>query len=452
MLDSRELHVSVGPVISRIEGPAPNRNLLKAFTVHGRGGSREAFPCYRPDQAFYTGILPEVLRSLKDQGLKVTVTDKRVKPRANRKWKLYGLRLRDYQERVARRLVKSPLSLVRLPSAAGKSVAALAALRRTGAARALYLTDRLDLAFQFADVVREHLKIEPGFVGAGRFKVDSPLVVASVDSAAARLDDLGRFDLTIADEAHSAAAPTYFDTVVRVGSYYRLALTATPFRSRNEENLLLRALFGAPVEIAGIDELEKARHVARPKLRLVRVDAAGLDLTLVWRELEEALVNCRERNDLIIRETRRLSNEGHNTLVLVRMVRHGEILQKRFSEAGGDAPLLTGKMAAGRRHEILRRFREERGGILIGTDVLAVGVDIPSLGGVVLAGGQHAKVATLQKVGRVMRVSQNRGEGVKMVVDFDDSALHPTLGRHSIIREKWMAKYLGIKKEEEECA
>lgn len=448
MKDSRALKITVGNVLSHIDGPAPHRDLFESFVVWNRGAVREPFPCYRAEGEFYTGLLPEVLAILNAQGFEVAVADSRARPAAAREWPLRGVVPRAYQTRVAVRLMDDPLALVRLPSAAGKSVAALAAIQHVGPARALFVTDRLDLAFQFVDVAREHLGIEPGFVGAGRFDPDAPLVVASVDSALSRLDRLGDFDLTIADEAHAAGARTYFDLVERVGSYRRLGLTATPFRSHAEENLLLRSLFGAPVEIADLDDLEEGGFVARPRLRVVRVDAPALDLTLVWREIEEALVDSPRRNALIVREALGLSDAGENVLVLVRMIRHGEILRGLFKKGGREVPFLTGATPAERRHEILGSFRRGRGAVLIGTEVLAVGVDVPRLGGLVLACGQHSKVATLQKAGRVMRVSPDAPAAVKTVVDFDDSALHPTLGRHSATRRKWMAEELGIREEE----
>ena len=448
MKDSRRLLLRIGPVHSVLEGPAPHRELFEAFMVWNRGAGREPFPCYRADGVFFTGLLPDVRALLEAQGFPVTVRDERPRPAASREWTLAGVTPRPYQLRAAEHLAAHPLSLVRLPSAAGKSVAALAALRRVGAARALYLTDRLDLAYQFADVARGHLGLEPGFVGDGRFSPDAPLVVASVDSALPRVDELGTFDLTIADEAHAAAARTYFDLVMRVASPYRLGLTATPFRSNAEENLLLRSLFGPPVEIADIDELEGGGFVARPRLRTVRVEAPPLELTLVWRRLEDALVDSPERNALIVRETLRLAGEGENTLVLVRLIRHGEILRDLFRRAGREAPFLTGSTPPDRRHAVLRAFRVGRGAVLLGTEVLAVGVDLPRLGGLVLACGQHSKVATLQKAGRVMRPSPGASAAVKILVDFDDSALHPLLGRHSATRRKWMADILGVREEE----
>lgn len=70
---------------------------------------------------------------------------------------------------------------------------------------------------------------------------------------------------------------------------------------------------------------------------------------------------------------------------------------------------------------------------------------MPELSTLVLACGQHAEVPTLQRVGRLMRVPSDPERRLKLVIDFDDMALHPTLGRHSQIRKKWMQELLGMK-------
>ncbi len=438
MKDTRRVRIFVGPVMSRAEGEPPTRDLFEQFVVWDRGVA-----CYRADNTFYTGLLDEVAAAIRVQNIAIEIFDERPAI-SSRSWTLHGVAPRDYQERVADHLVKRRLTLAKLPSAAGKSVAALTAIARSGARRVLFLVDRLDLAFQFEDVVRRHLEIAPGFVGAGRFEIDAPLVIACVDSALTR--ELGDFDLTIVDECHMAGAGGCFRLVEKIASPLRLGLSATPFRSNREEDLLLRSLFGAPVELATLDELERGGFVSRPVLRVVPVKARPLELTLVWRELEEALVDCRERNDLIVRESMALADTGHNVLVLVRLIRHGEKLAGRFASAGRIVPLVTGAMNAARRHDLVGRFRDGRGGILVSSEVLAVGVDVPSLGAIVLACGMHAKVATLQKVGRAMRASPGGAPLVKRVIDFDDD-LHPTLARHAMTRRKWLREVLGLREE-----
>lgn len=56
---------------------------------------------------------------------------------------------------------------------------------------------------------------------------------------------------------------------------------------------------------------------------------------------------------------------------------------------------------------------------LIGTTILDVGVDVPAVGMIVLAGGGKAEVALRQRIGRGLRAKKS-GPNVALIVDFDD--------------------------------
>ena len=62
--------------------------------------------------------------------------------------------------------------------------------------------------------------------------------------------------------------------------------------------------------------------------------------------------------------------------------------------------------------------------MLIGSTILDVGVDVPSVGMIVLAGGGKAEVATRQRIGRGLR-RKKAGPNVAFIIDFaDDHNMH----------------------------
>jgi len=74
MKDSRRLRLTIGPVFSSLEGPAPAFDLIDRFSVvrgRGRGRSKDTFRCFRADQTFYTGLVPEVAAAIEAQGIAV---------------------------------------------------------------------------------------------------------------------------------------------------------------------------------------------------------------------------------------------------------------------------------------------------------------------------------------------------------------------------------------------
>ena len=58
--------------------------------------------------------------------------------------------------------------------------------------------------------------------------------------------------------------------------------------------------------------------------------------------------------------------------------------------------------------------------VLIGSTILDVGVDVPSVGMIVLAGGGKAEVATRQRIGRGLREKKSGGPNVAFIVDAAD--------------------------------
>jgi superfamily II DNA or RNA helicase len=70
--------------------------------------------------------------------------------------------------------------------------------------------------------------------------------------------------------------------------------------------------------------------------------------------------------------------------------------------------------------------------VLIGSTIIDVGVDVPSLGMVILAGGGKAEVALRQRVGRGLREKKS-GPNIALVCDFVDPGNKHTKG-HSMTR------------------
>jgi superfamily II DNA or RNA helicase len=58
--------------------------------------------------------------------------------------------------------------------------------------------------------------------------------------------------------------------------------------------------------------------------------------------------------------------------------------------------------------------------VLIGSTILDVGVDVPAVGMVILAGGGKAEVANRQRIGRGLREKKNEMPNVAFIVDFAD--------------------------------
>ena len=140
-----------------------------------------------------------------------------------------------------------------LPTAAGKTFIALKAidLLRT---QTLIVVPTLDLIDQWRKRVRECLGVEAGVVGGGE-NIIRMVTVSTYDSAYSQAAQLGnKFMFLVFDEVHHLASPGYMQIGEMYIAPYRMGLTATYERS-DQRHALLPLIVGDPVYSIDIEEL-----------------------------------------------------------------------------------------------------------------------------------------------------------------------------------------------------
>lgn len=131
------------------------------------------------------------------------------------------------------------------------------------------------------------------------------------------------------------------------------------------------------------------------------------------------IVGNEERNKHIIAEVERAADYGLSSIVLVQQTKHGDVLQEMFEKRGLRVEFIRGDNDQAERKLALHKLSTGKIDVLIGTTILDVGVDVPAVGLIVLAGGGKAEVALRQRIGRGLR-AKKRGPNIALVVDFDD--------------------------------
>jgi superfamily II DNA or RNA helicase len=137
---------------------------------------------------------------------------------------------REYQSAAAQAVIDHGGGVVVIPTGQGKTVVALHLVERLQTP-ALILVHTGVLLAQTAARIREHLGIEPGIIGEGKWK-PAPVTVAMVQTLSARGDCGLRdfFGVVVQDEAHHVPAETFAEVVQLFNARYRVGLTATPLR------------------------------------------------------------------------------------------------------------------------------------------------------------------------------------------------------------------------------
>jgi superfamily II DNA or RNA helicase len=126
------------------------------------------------------------------------------------------------------------------------------------------------------------------------------------------------------------------------------------------------------------------------------------------------------RNKLIVVEAIRAVRYGLSVMVLVQHKEHGKTLKKTFDSVGVLSDYIYGEDNQASRKACLEKLKTGKLNVLIGSTILDVGVDVPAVGMVILAGGGKAEVALRQRIGRGLREKKNGLPNVAFIVDFAD--------------------------------
>lgn len=242
----------------------------------------------------------------------------------------------------------------------------------------------------------------------------------------ATLDILARFELVIVEEAHEVSGDSFYAVMSACrNAHYRMALTATPFMKDDEEaNMRLLASCG-PVAVKITEKLLIDRGIlAKPYFKFVAMPAdkkpKALFRSTPWqRAYEVGIVKNEFRNKAICAEVLRARIYGMNAMVLVQHKEHGKLLMEMMEARGLRVKFIYGENNQKARKAALAELGSGALDVLIGSTILDVGVDVPSVGMIVKAGGGKAEVADRQRTGRGLR-KKKRGPNAAFVVDFAD--------------------------------
>jgi superfamily II DNA or RNA helicase len=247
----------------------------------------------------------------------------------------------------------------------------------------------------------------------------------------------------IVDEAH--VAPVVIEEISNSAeqAYYKLGLSATPFRTDNQEIRIEGTLGRKIIEVNASDLIELG-FLVPPKIFMCPIETIEPGET--YQEVySNNIVNNWERNYRIKQFAESFKESGRPTLILVERLEHGNILEGMIEDSvfvpGGDKGELDPSDEEKNYRRRMLNAVENNEVILIATQWANVGVDAPKISSLILAGSSSSPVTTYQQAGRVLRCvgkdlesSINNGKPDAIVIDFSTNQKH--LRQHSLMRKK----------------
>lgn len=425
------------------------------------GSGKCRCPNKKSEMHFPTGLLSSAREFFDKNKIEYTIED--IRP------VIEGLRplgvsdkfsTRDYQQEAIENAVKKQRGIIRAATGAGKTYIAGSIIARVGAFPVCFFVTTKDLLYQAKEeleklITEDGKAVAIGVVGAGKCDIKD-INIVTVQTAIRSLgvkfdkfddedggddcDDVSSDDskrekiknlivnskMIICDECqHWAASTCQVISDFSSSARYRYGISATPWRDMDDD-LLIDACFGKILSDISASTLIEKKILVQPKIYFVHTKTkVGGTYADVYRKI---IVENVYRNTVIKNLAEQMMNDGRQTLILVRQIAHGEILQDMIP----GSIFLHGSIASKKRQSTINKMKEGKHRCVIASSIFDEGVDVRPLSALILAGAGKSQTRALQRIGRVIRAYDGKKDAI--VIDFFDDSKY--LRKHSQARRK----------------
>lgn len=372
--------------------------------------------------------------------------------------------LRPYQNTTVQSLLENDGGITVLPTGTGKTVTALRFIY-TLDSQALILVHTKELLYQWASRVEDTLGVEPGIIGDDQYQ-EGDVTVATLQTLMQRQEDPDKrsldedYGILIFDECHrTGAAKKMFQLGTDLDAYYRVGLSATPWRRVEGESIKIEAAIGSVAHEVAADSMIEQGYLADPVFDVVNPARHGQQRRATQHaNYQHAYQRVIETDPVriaaIAEKTLELANDGYQVLVNVNRIGNGRLIVSALTSAITEDDIVEGidkenrvrdlrecyrkvrriadtdaRMLCGsddERDDVLEDFEDGDLQILVST-LVKEGIDLPDLNAVVMAQGTKSSIQTIQTIGRALRPSGGEDAQIVNVADvgrFFESAYH----------------------------
>ena len=371
--------------------------------------------------------------------------------------------LRNYQEdALSAWTAGGQRGIVVLPTGAGKTRVALAAMARCGV-RTLVLVPTRVLLEQWETAIADCYSGEVGVLGDGQKRL-TPITVATFESGVRKMAEIGNhFELLVVDEVHHFGSGARDETLWMAVAAARLGLTATPVQSLELERLMgpvvcevgLADLVGthlAPfshvVLHAELDAEERARYDADANcffaelagfreiaaggswhdfVRYAAKSETGRAALQAWTRMKRIVAWTSGKRRLLAELLER--HTGNRVLVFTADTESAYAITREHLILP-----ITSDIGREERVATLEHFRSGRVRVLVSARVLNEGLDVPEADIGIIVGGTLGHRELRQRVGRVLRPAPGKHAHVYELVAHATLEERQSRKKHAALR------------------
>lgn len=360
-------------------------------------------------------------------------------------------------------------SLLVLPTGGGKTATAVYWLLReviNKNKKILWIAHRHLLLEQAADTFKNNAYSDQLYnVSSFNYRIvsgkhDRPIninekddvLIISKDSATSNLDKIDKWIngedeiYLIIDEAHHSTAKSYRKLINHINDKVKnvklLGLTATPFRTADNEKGLLKQIFTDDI-VYKIDlkDLIKKEILSRPEFEECLTDIGlGYNMGLkdiksieqldnLPEEIANEIADNKERNKIIVNQYKKNKEKYGQTIVFAVNRLHAFALRGLFKKEGISSEVIVSGTKAEfigidisneENEKHIDDYRSGKIDVLINVNILTEGVDLPKTKTVFLTRPTVSTILMTQMVGRALRGEKAGGTKEAYVVSFID--------------------------------
>lgn len=415
-----------------------------------------------PTLQFPTGLVDRVKDFYAAAGKEITILDKRPAKSIGTPRNILDNLLKigktpyPYQTEILDVIDKNDRGIIKVATGGGKSLIAALITAKLGKKTIIYVIGK-DLLYQFHEFFSQCFDEKIGIVGDGKCDIHEINIVSiwtvgqalGMDKKSILLDGdddekavgtnkyadilkmVKETKLHIIDECHMSACETIQQVFKKTQAEHLYGLSGSPWRDDGAD-LLIESVLGKYIVNISASYLIKNDFLAQALIRFRVVPPYHYELDKVYPSVyKKYIVENDIRNGLVLDAAKTMVEKGYQTLVLFNSLKHGKILYELFQEHMNCA-ILDGSNDKDEREKVKKDLMNHKIDCVLASKIFDIGVDIPSLSGLVIACGGKSTVKALQRVGRVIR--KYPGKKFAVIIDFVDQA--PFLETHSKTRYK----------------
>ena len=378
-----------------------------------------------------TGLVPFIVEDLISASISYETLDERNAPLDRVDIEIPTVTYRPYQEKLIRLALERRMAIIESPTGSGKTIILAGILKALSGKRGLIFFTQKSILLQTYNYLKS-IGFDVGIAYGDGLDL-KPVTLCTVQSVEKVLDThLKSADFIVFDEVHEFSKGKLTTSVIKSfpNAMYRFGMSATIPKDRLAK-LNIVSYLGGVISDVDVKELVEFGFLTPPVITFLKMpkytDHSLLNSTY-FDIYDSYVINNDHRNKRIQRLCLDILKKDGRVLVLVKNLKHLETLRDLIP----GSITLEGKDHMLLREEAIEKFRSSKGSVLIGTKIMQTGIDIPEITHLINARGLKSEIATIQALGRALRIHESKKE--VQIYDFADEV--PYLKEHSSARRR----------------